>query len=74
MAEATSGPDGGTQAVSTMQYTQQLVCILHVANPGVPGAIFDTIAEAEKPEDHWESWIRWMKSKGGAAHDGTKGY
>lgn len=45
-----------------MQETKHLVCLLHVAYPGVPRGIFQTVAETSKHEDYDKHRIWWMDS------------
>lgn len=44
-----------------MKNSEQLVRTLQIPNPCVPGAVFETVAEAREEHDHWEDRVRRMK-------------
>lgn len=43
-----------------MQESQQLISILHIANPGIPAPVFETVAESGEHEDDGEDRVGWV--------------
>lgn len=69
------GADGRAQAICTVKKPKQLVCVLHIANPGVPGAVFEAVAETGEKQDDREDGVRRVRDERYVtdhATDGTK--
>ena len=54
------GRQHGAEAVESMQEAQNLVGVRHVANPGIPGGVRETVAKACDGEDDDQHGIRRM--------------
>lgn len=55
------GSDCSTGPVRAMEDAEQLVCVLQVADPGVPGAVLEAVAKAREEQNHREDGVWRME-------------
>lgn len=61
--------DCSTQTVATMQEPQHLIRTLHVAYPGIPASVLQSIAKSGQHEDDGKNWVGWMNAGDHVCYD-----